>query len=1212
VSSEPLVTARPDPAGELAAAREQIAELEAENARLLADRRETEQRYRHLVEGLPLVVYMDEPNAEATSIYISPQVEGLLGYRPDEWLADSELFPKLLDPRDRERVLADTEGVLAAEGHGWIDEYRLRARDGRTVWIRDEAVVVRDDRGEALYVLGFLLDITERKQLEGALHAREEYDEALVTLSPTAIVTLDPEERVTSWNPAAERLFGWSEPDAVGRPVDELVPGTSTLVEEGAGHVTARPARKDGTRVDVEILTRPLTVDGAEQGYLVVYHDVSAAKEAETRFRRLAEELPLVTYIDAAPGTATWREDAVPSVAGEALYVSPQVQDLFGYPPEAWTDNLLWERILHPDDRDWVLADSLEEQRTMVSTTMEYRVIHADGHTVWVRDASTYVRDDDGEALYVQGFWTDITERKQLEEALRVREAELAREKEYYEALVTLSPTAIVTMDPEERVTSWNPAAERLFGWSEAEAVGRPIEELVLGTSALAEEGETLTRQVREEGVGRMTTRRARKDGTRVDVEILMRPLTVDGAEQGYLVVYHDVSAAKEAETRFRRLAEELPLVTYIDALPSILAPSEDDAASSFTGANLYTSPQVEEMLGYPPEAWKDNVLWERMLHPDDREWVLETTLEEQPKLHGVSRLEYRVLRADGSTAWLQDTSTYVLDEDGRPLYVQGFWIDITDRRRAEDELRQARADAEAATQAKSAFLATMSHEIRTPMNAVIGMTGLLLDTELTPEQRGFAEVTRTSGDALLRIIDDILDYSKIEAGKLELEARPFDLRDCVETALDIVAAREVDKHLELGCLIGEEVPAGIVGDAARLRQVLLNLLSNAVKFTDAGEVIVHVDGERAGAGRWRLHVRVCDTGIGIPHDRLPHLFESFSQVDASTSRRYGGTGLGLAISKRLVELMGGELWAESVEGEGSTFHVSLEAREAVVPGRLEPAGAGRLEGGRVLVVDDNETNCEILSRQVESWGMVADVCASPVDALARIQQGDHFDVAVIDLHMPELNGLELAREIRRCEVELPLVLLTSLGRVQDARSATEFAVQLTKPVKASQLYDAIVTALAGRFPEAEAPPAAAEKGPVETASLRILLAEDNAVNQRLALLLLGKLGYDADVVSNGLEALEALERQDYDLVLMDVQMPELDGLETARRICARRPVERRPRIVAMTANVMQEDRDACIAAGMDGYVAKPIRPEELAAALAQARPLGAPEEPGA
>ena len=754
-------------------------------------------------------------------------------------------------------------------------------------------------------------------------------------------------------------------------------------------------------------------------------------------------------------------------------------------------------------------------------------------------------------------------------------------------------------MDLGERVTSWNPAAERLFGWSEAEAGGRRIEELVLGTAVQQEEGRAVTRRAVEEGLVQVTTSRTRKDGRTVDVELLLVPLVVDGHRTGYLLVYHDITAVKEAETRFRRLAEELPLVTYIDA-PFATAGTD---GAGFVGENLYTSPQCEEMLGY--SHWGDNTLWAEVLHPDDRERVLAEQRHFQETGEPLSS-EYRMLHRDGRVVWVRDESVIVHDDGGVPLYTQGFWLDITERKRVEEELRHARVEAEAATQAKSAFLATMSHEIRTPMNAVIGMTGLLLETELTPEQREFAEVVSSSGDALLHVIDDILDYSKIEAGKLELEQAPMELRECVEAALAMVAPVASDKQIELGCLIDEGVPAGIHGDAARLRQVLLNLLSNAVKFTEKGEVVVHVDAEPAGAKASRIHLAVQDTGVGIPQDRMDRLFASFTQVDASTTRRYGGTGLGLAISKRLIELMGGTMWVESEEGTGSTFHIAVTADEAEVPARTPgPEGLDALRGKRLLVVDDSATNREIVSRQARSWAMRPLAVEHPSEALALIEAGERFDVAVLDMQMPEMDGLALAREIRRHRLELPLVLITSLGGLPEARSATEFAAQLTKPLRASQLFDALMSVLAedGKAPHAGG---GGSDGKPLASSLRILLAEDNAVNQKLALRLLEQLGYHADVAWNGMEVLEALERQPYDVVLMDVQMPELDGLDATRRIRESQAPGARPHIIAMTANAMREDRDACFAAGMDDYVAKPIRPDDLAEALHRAHAAAA------
>jgi PAS domain S-box-containing protein len=832
----------------------------------------------------------------------------------------------------------------------------------------------------------------------------------------------------------------------IGTPSRSYLGVPIVVGEKAIGVISVQSTREEGRFGDAEaglLGTIAANVGVAIQNARLF----EAQRDAERQYRELVEELPLAVYRDLPDETAT------------SEYISPRVEAIFGYPREAWMAPEFFASVLHPEDRDRTIAEHAAAlARGDDRWSLEYRVIAADGRTVSVRDDAWIVKDEEGTPMHVQGFMIDVTDQA-------LAHAEIRRQKQYFESLVEISPVAIVVMDADERVTGWNPAATELFGYLPDEAVGRPIDDLVL-RDELRGEGRGVTREALEAGRAQRITRRTRKDGAFVDVQMMLVPLRVDGEHVGFYAIYHDIT-----------------------------------------------------------------------------------------------------------------------------------------------ELQRAREEAEAATQAKSAFLATMSHEIRTPMNAVIGMTGLLLGTDLTPEQREFAEIVRSSGDALLHVIDDILDYSKIEAGKLELEREPFDLRECVEGALDIVAPRASEKDLELACLIDDDVPEGLAGDATRLRQVLLNLLSNAVKFTEDGEVVVHVDAEPAGDGSHRVHLGVRDTGIGIPQDRMDRLFASFSQVDASTTRRYGGTGLGLAISRRLVELMGGTMWVESEPGKGSTFHIALTAEQADVPARI-PADEGlpKLSGKRILIVDDNATNREIVSRQTRSWGMEPVAVELPSEALALIEAGERFDVAVLDMLMPELDGIALAREIRQRLEDLPLLLLTSLGRLPSARSATEFAAQLAKPLKASQLYDALMRVL-GEEVTAPEPVAAGSDGKAVTSPLRILLAEDNAVNQKVALLLLERLGYRADVAWNGLEVLEALEREPYDVVLMDVQMPELDGLDASRRIRERWAAEVRPRIIAMTANAMLEDREACLAAGMDDYVAKPIQPDVLAEALRQARPLARRDE---
>jgi two-component system, sensor histidine kinase and response regulator len=768
----------------------------------------------------------------------------------------------------------------------------------------------------------------------------------------------------------------------------------------------------------------------------------------------------------------------------------------------------------------------------------------------------------------------------------------LQERTELLDTLIQTSPVGVIVHDQHRVVTMANPAFCEIFGYTQDECAGRKLEELIVQPGAEERFLENIQR-IAEGAVFHGSMKRQRKDGVLVDVEVHAKRLVVDGKYCGAFAVFLDITKRVEAENALRE-SEEVFRTLCASAPVGVFRTDQN-------GAGIYSNERIMEIRGVTQEDIEADA--NAGLHPEDVERVTENRRRHFERGERFSD-QFRYLRPNGETVWVSLQGGPIRDSAGRLQGYVGVLEDITQLRAAHEQMRIAKEAADSASRAKSEFLANMSHEIRTPMNGIIGMTELVMETELDASQREYLNAVKYSADSLLTVINDILDFSKIEVGKLSLDPIEFNLRDHLGQAMKILAGRAHEKGLELACFVPPKLPDFVVGDPVRLRQVILNLVGNAIKFTEKGEVVLRVELESQNSDGMLLHFAVADTGIGISPEKQQLIFEPFSQADSSTTRRYGGTGLGLSICSRLIGMMGGRIWVESEPGQGATFHFSARFGVGALSSHTEMADRAILQDLRVLIVDDNATNRQILERTLEHWHMRSTSVAGAEAALKALDAardaGAPFALMLLDCHMPDIDGFTLVERLHeRPEREgLVTVMLTSGGQRGDGQRCRELgiAAYLIKPVLQSDLLEVLLRVLGPRPDDAQTTQLITRHSLREgRVPLRVLLAEDNLVNQRLAVRLLEKEGHSVVVAADGMKALEALERQQFDLILMDVQMPVMDGLEATAAIRKREAADgQHIPIVAMTAHAMAGDRQRFLALGMDGYVSKPIHSRDL------------------
>jgi PAS domain S-box-containing protein len=1165
--------------------------------------RDSEQLFRSIFENNQIGISFF--NVDGQAVFTNRSFQEMLGYTEKE-LSHLEKWDEIIHPDERDSGAKRYAELV--EGKREKDEWEQRfiRRDGRVVVTNARFSLIRDAAGKPQYVTSLTEDITESKRAQEERTRVTRQMEMLLESTGQGIYGIDLQGNCAFINRATCEMVGYRPEEALGRNMHDLVhhhktDGSPYPVDEcpvyrafkkgkGCRVDTEVLWRRDGTPIPVEYSSFPILEDGRITGAVVTVLDITERKRAEEKVRA-SEQLFRSIFEKAQIGISLY------SVSGAQYFTNRALRKMLGYTHDELSSVENWDRIVHPDER---VAEAeryaalLEGKRD--GEAWEQRFVHSDGRIVNTSRKASVLRDATGKPQYVLNMTEDVTERLQSKEALQASE-QLFRSI-FENAQIGIS---IFSLSTQEHLT--NLALQEMLGYSETELKRIEQWDQIVHPDARglgAERYAALIDGKREED--EFENRYIRRDGRLVVSNGRFKLLRdAAGKPQHLVALREDITKRKRAQQALQE-SEQLFRSIFENAQIGI-------GVFKIDRKELSPNRALQEMLGYSETELSRLETWDQITHPDESVADAKRYAELVQGKCEKDAWEQRLIRRDGRIAVTSVRFSLLRDAAGRPQYVASLQEDITERKRLEAELVTAKEIAEAATKAKSDFLANMSHEIRTPMNAILGMTHLALKTELTPKQTDYLTKAKVAAQALLGIINDILDFSKIEAGKLEMEETEFHLDSVLGNLASVVSQKAHDKNLEFLIAAPDDLSAKLVGDPLRLGQILINLVNNAVKFTNHGEVVVTVATAERVSDRVKLQFSVHDSGIGMTSEQTARLFQAFNQADTSTTRKYGGTGLGLSISKRLVEMMGGEIWVESKCGAGSTF--LFTAWFGIGSGgmdrkRLIPD----LVGMRALVVDDNALACEILADALKMFALRVDSASSGEAALRELVAADSRDpyrVVLMDWHMPGMDGLEASRRIILGNLlqHVPkIVMVTAFGHEEVRAQADEMGIKgyLLKPVSPSLLYDTLMDVFGVAEPEGGRLRAVKDDARSPDANgIRVLLVEDNEVNQQVATELLESAGARVSIANNGGEAVRILTEGDqpppFDVVFMDLQMPEMDGFTATRHIRAQSRLQGLP-IIAMTAHALVEERQRCLDAGMNDHVSKPIDPDALFATL--------------